>query len=129
MAPTRFKICTLTPGAASLRSRYGLAIVLTAQGKHAEAESEYRSIWPLLERAWSSVSARDIPVRDLPLVSNIRYRLAQSLWAQGKYDTAEREYRALLDGPKEWNLIRMNAEKNSRRCLGSRATGWNRSRS
>lgn len=102
----------------SLPARSGLANALFQRGEYREAEQEYREILEIVEDAlksgavdnltgWSaghSFCSHGVPGYHQPM--SIRHALARCLRAQGKQASAEGEYRAVIDGPKEWNFLR-----------------------
>jgi len=70
-----------------LDSRHNVATTLAAQGKHIEAEKEYRSVIAVRERVLGPEHARTLVSRN---------DLANALFAEGKHAEAQKEYRAVL---------------------------------
>jgi tetratricopeptide (TPR) repeat protein len=71
----------------TLTSRNNLASALGEQGKHAEAEAEYRAVLKLEEKVLGP---------EHPDTLTSRNNLADALYAQDKYAEAEAEYREVL---------------------------------
>lgn len=72
---------------ATLKSRNNLANTLSGQGKHAEAEREYRAVLGINERVLGAEHPNSLTSRN---------NFASALWSQGTVEEAEREYRTVL---------------------------------
>ncbi len=74
----------------TLTMRSSLALQTYHQGRYAEAEAEFRTVWDIRRRS-------DVLGEEHPSTLEARHELALQIGAQGSYAEAEAEFRAIWD--------------------------------